>query len=198
MLRCAVSFVVAAYAKVRLTPHDSHALPAELFTKPSNLDDYPNFFASSSDMIIKKRLHDFYGRFLSLRGEPRAIAMGLAIGVFIGVTPTIPFHTVLIILFGLLFKHNLTAAYLGSWLISNPLTIPILYFSQYELGRYLLGMTHAQLVLTDYSLQAILSTGWHILLPLLTGGIVTAPFFAIPAYFMAYRMVLALRNKNQS
>ena len=149
-------------------------------------------------MIIKKRLHDFYDRFLSLRGEPRAIAMGLAIGVFIGVTPTIPFHTALIILFGLTFKHNLTAAYLGSGLISNPLTIPILYFSQYELGIYLLGMTNAQLVLTDYSLQAILSTGWHILLPLLTGGIVMAPFFAIPAYFMAYRMVLALRNKNQS
>ena len=31
MLRCAASFVVAAYAKVRLTPHDLRALPAELF-----------------------------------------------------------------------------------------------------------------------------------------------------------------------
>ena len=149
-------------------------------------------------MIIMQRLKAFYDNFLSLKGEPRAIAMGVATGVFIGVTPTIPFHTALIILFGLLFKHNLTAAYLGSWLISNPLTIPILYFSQYELGRYLLGMTHAQLVLTDCSLQAILSTGWHILLPLLTGGIVTAPFFAIPAYFIAYRMVLALRKESKS
>ncbi|MFH1079327.1 MAG: DUF2062 domain-containing protein [Pseudomonadota bacterium] len=149
-------------------------------------------------MIIKKRLHDFYDRFLSLKGEPRAIAVGLAIGVFIGVTPTIPFHTALILLSGLLFKHNLTAAYLGAWLISNPLTIPILYFSQYELGRYLLGMTHAQLLLTDYSMQAVLSTGWHILLPLLTGGIVTAPFFAISAYFVTYSMVLAMRNKHQS
>ena len=149
-------------------------------------------------MIVKKRLHDFYDRFLSLRGEPRAIAMGLAIGVFIGVTPTIPFHTVLIILFGLLFKHNLTAAYLGSWLISNPLTIPILYFSQYELGRYLLGMSHVHPALTDYSLLSIISMGWQVILPLLTGGIVTAPFFAIPAYFVTYRMVLAMRNKSES
>ncbi|PKN05280.1 MAG: DUF2062 domain-containing protein [Deltaproteobacteria bacterium HGW-Deltaproteobacteria-9] len=149
-------------------------------------------------MIVKQRLHDFYDRFLSLRGEPRAIAMGLAIGVFIGVTPTIPFHTVLIILFGLLFKHNLTAAYLGSWLISNPLTIPILYFSQYELGRYLLGMTQVHPALTDCSLLSITSMGWQVILPLLTGGIVTAPFFAIPAYFVTYRMVLALRNKSES
>jgi hypothetical protein len=34
MLRCASSFVVAAYVKVRLIPHDLRALPAELFTKP--------------------------------------------------------------------------------------------------------------------------------------------------------------------
>lgn len=148
-------------------------------------------------MIIKKRLKAFYDRFLSLNGDPRAIAMGMAVGIFIGVTPTIPFHTALIVLWGLTWKHNLTAAYLGSWLISNPLTIPILYLSQYELGRYLLGMTYAHPVLTDYSLKSILSMGWQITLPLMTGGIIMAPFFAIPAYFMTYRMVLSLRSKNK-
>jgi uncharacterized protein (DUF2062 family) len=148
-------------------------------------------------MIIRQRFKDFCDRFLSLKGEPRAIAMGLAVGVFIGVTPTIPFHTALIILFGLLFKHNLTAAYLGSWLISNPLTVLILYFSQYELGRYLLGMTHDHLVLTDYSLMSILSMGWQITLPLMTGGFVMAPFFALPAYFMTYRMLLSLRKESK-
>ncbi|MCX5856957.1 MAG: DUF2062 domain-containing protein [Deltaproteobacteria bacterium] len=147
---------------------------------------------------MKKRLKKFHDSFISLKGEPKSIAMGMAVGVFIGMTPTIPFHTALIILFGLLWRHNLTAAYLGSWLISNPLTIPILYFSQYELGIYLLGMTQSQPVLTDYSFQNIISLGWQIILPLLTGGIVTAPFFAIPAYFITYRMVLALRNKSAS
>jgi uncharacterized protein (DUF2062 family) len=147
---------------------------------------------------LKKRLKKFHDSFISLKGEPKSIAMGMAVGVFIGMTPTIPFHTALIILFGLLWRHNLTAAYLGSWLISNPLTIPILYFSQYELGIYLLGMTQSQPVLTDYSFQNIISLGWQIILPLLTGGIVTAPFVAIPAYFITYRMVLALRNKSAS
>jgi hypothetical protein len=35
MLRCAASFVIAAYEKVRLTPQNLRALPAELFTQPS-------------------------------------------------------------------------------------------------------------------------------------------------------------------
>jgi len=46
MLRCAASFVVAAYAQVRLTPHDLRALPAELFTKPSNLFSFWTFYES--------------------------------------------------------------------------------------------------------------------------------------------------------
>jgi len=44
MLRCAASFpglrrgrLIAAYAEVRLIPHDLRALPAELFTKPPEL-----------------------------------------------------------------------------------------------------------------------------------------------------------------
>jgi len=44
MLRCAASFVVAAYVEVRLTSHGLRALPAELFTKPSNLDRFSTFF----------------------------------------------------------------------------------------------------------------------------------------------------------
>jgi hypothetical protein len=36
MLRCAASFVIAAYAEVRLNPQDLRALPAELFTSSSN------------------------------------------------------------------------------------------------------------------------------------------------------------------
>jgi len=151
-----------------------------------------------ADMQLYRRLKKFYIRFISLRGEPETIAMGMALGVFIGVTPTIPFHTALIILFGLIWRHNLAAAYLGSWLISNPVTIPIFYFGQYELGRYLLGMPEMHLAMTDFSLAAIASLGWHVFVPLLTGGIVTAPLFAIPAYFITYRVVVALRDRAKS
>ena len=37
MLRCAASFVVATYAKVRLTPHDLRALPLNVFEQPLNI-----------------------------------------------------------------------------------------------------------------------------------------------------------------
>lgn len=148
-------------------------------------------------MIFRRRLRIFYERFISLKGEPEKIAAGIAIGVFVGVTPTIPLHTVIIVLLSLLFKQNITAGYLGSWLISNPLTIPLFYVSQYELGRILLGMERCRFALTDYSLSAIAALGWEILLPLLTGGIVMAPFFAAAAYFVARRLLRTLDHREK-
>jgi uncharacterized protein (DUF2062 family) len=150
--------------------------------------------------IVKKKIKTFYDQFISLNGEPKNIAMGLAVGVFIGVTPTIPFHTVLVIFFGFVFRNNITSAYLGSWLISNPVTIPIFYLSQYELGRLLLGMNPIKFPfsITDCSFSTIMKMGWEILLPLLTGGIIMAPFFAVPAYFIAHKMIVSIRNKKEN
>lgn len=43
-------------------------------------------------MIRNERIREYYERFISLKGELAAIASGLALGVFVGVTPTIPFQ----------------------------------------------------------------------------------------------------------
>lgn len=145
---------------------------------------------------MKQRIRQFYDQFISLKGEPRNIAMGLAVGVFIGVTPTIPFHTALIIFIGFFFRNNFTSAYLGSWLISNPITIPVFYLSQYELGRILLGMNPVKFSLTDYSISTIMDMGWQIIVPLQAGGIIMAPIFAVPAYFIAHKLILSVRKKS--
>jgi hypothetical protein len=44
VLRCAASFVIAEYVKVRLIPQDLHALPAELFAKPSQILGICDFY----------------------------------------------------------------------------------------------------------------------------------------------------------
>ena len=150
-------------------------------------------------MIIQDKLRDFYRRFLSLQGNPAEIAMGMAIGVFVGVTPTIPFHTALIVLIGITFRQNISAGYLVSWLVSNPVTIPILYLSQYRLGRFLLGMGENGFIFNDYSLRVLATAaGREIVVPLLVGGICMAPFFAVPAYFISRYFVEKIRKRTAS
>ena len=143
---------------------------------------------------MKKRIKYFHNKFISLKGEPRAIAMGMAIGVFVGVTPTIPFHTVLVILITVLFRQNLAAAYLGTWIVSNPITIPFFYFIQYEIGHHLLRTASYDFNFSDMSLQYIISLGWHIAFPLLLGGVMMAPLFAVPAYFITHHAIITFRK----
>jgi hypothetical protein len=40
MLRCAASFVTAAYVEIRLIPQALRALPLELFAKPSRIGGF--------------------------------------------------------------------------------------------------------------------------------------------------------------
>ncbi len=144
---------------------------------------------------IKMRIRKFYRVFISLKGDPRKIAMGMAIGVFIGVTPTIPLHTGLVMLCILISRQNLAAALLGTW-ISNPLTVAFFYWAQYELGCLILRIDHAVLLENGYRFEQLLHAGWKILIPLQLGGLILAPFFAIPAYYLTYRAVMTVRRKK--
>lgn len=67
----------------------------------------------------------------------RALAGGIALGLFIGLTPTVGFQTPLILLGAMGFRVNFPLAFLALW-ISNPLTTPLLYWGFNRLGALVL------------------------------------------------------------
>ena len=81
-------------------------------------------------MNPKRIARYFYLKFMRMKGDPQSLAIGTAIGVFIGVTPTMPLHTILIILITLATRTSTIAALLGSLLVCNPIT----YVPQYYLA----------------------------------------------------------------
>ena len=72
----------------------------------------------------------------------RSVSEGLAVGLFIGCTPTMGVQIVLCGFAAFLLRVNVPVALLGS-LISNPLTAPILYPLEYKLGVWLVGIPDA-------------------------------------------------------
>ena len=104
------------------------------------------------------RINKYYFlRLKRLRGSPRALAGGTAIGVFIGLTPTMPLHTILIILLALLTRTSAVAGIIFSWLVCNPLTyLPIYYLSAVignHITPYELNLEKVQAIL-DHVLAA--------------------------------------------
>ncbi len=69
-------------------------------------------------------------RLKRLRGDPRALARGVAIGVFVGLTPTIPLQCGVILLLALVTRSSGIAGIISSCIVNNPLTfLPIYYLA---------------------------------------------------------------------
>jgi uncharacterized protein (DUF2062 family) len=131
-----------------------------------------------------------------LRAKPREISLGMAIGVFIGITPTIPFHTVLAVSLAALLRGSKVAAALGVW-VSNPLTIPIFYYGSYRLGKFVLG--YPQLVLpADYSLISMIKLGKHVTVAMLHGGVLLGILPGLLTYLLTYLITSSPRFQGKS
>ena len=61
----------------------------------------------------KRSLRLLYLRLMRLKGQPGEVAGGMAIGVFVGMTPTVPLHTVLAVSIAYLLKKSKLAAAAG-------------------------------------------------------------------------------------
>ncbi len=126
-------------------------------------------------------------RFVRLRGLPEEIAKGVALGIFIGMTPTFGFQMAIALFFAYLLKENRLAAILGVW-ITNPVTAPVIYSIEYEMGRILLSLPRASLP-AEFTWGAYADLGWDIMYPLWVGGTLAGIILGALSYFVTLHMV---------
>jgi uncharacterized protein (DUF2062 family) len=139
---------------------------------------------------------EFVRKLQELRGRPHDLSLGLAIGVFIGFTPTIPIHTVLAVALAAVLRGSKLAAALGVW-VANPLTIPLFYYGSYRLGTFVLGMSNLTLP-TNYSVFSLMKMGGHVTVAMLHGGVLLGIVPAVLTYFLTYRFTSSPRFQGES
>jgi uncharacterized protein (DUF2062 family) len=147
-------------------------------------------------MNLKRTFRYHWLKFRRLQGDPRKLAWGMALGVFIGVTPTVPFHTILALTLAPLLRVSPVTAYLGIW-IMNPLTIAPLYLAAYKVGKVCLHAVGKPLIMPQvYNFQAFL----HLLgkggLALQIGGLIIALPPAIISYFLTLWVMQRYRQRK--
>ena len=67
---------------------------------------------------LQNLLRRVYDRFVKVKGEPREIALGFGLGIFIGMTPTMGIQMPIAVFFAALFKWSKISAAFGV-LITN-------------------------------------------------------------------------------
>jgi hypothetical protein len=148
-------------------------------------------------------------RLLREQDPPHRIALGLALGIFIGMLPIMGIQMAVVAVLALPFRANLKAAIAGVW-ISNPITVIPLYYANYRFGLLFLSSREAdQAVFSrvienasrwDWgdigaSLWRLFDFGAEILVPLWLGSAILAVLLGIPTYFVTYRAVVRTRER---
>lgn len=128
-----------------------------------------------------KRLRRFYDRFVRLRGAPREIALGFALGLFIGMSPTMGFQMVIAAFCASLLGWNKWSAAAGVW-ITNPFTAPFVYSVNYWVGSKLIAHTFTVLERAG----SIVQNAPHVVVSLILGGVV----MGVPVAFVGYWLAL--------
>lgn len=150
----------------------------------------------------------FYLRFLRIRGTPHSIALGAAIGVFIGITPTVPFHSMIIFVLAILTRSSFISGLITSWLVSNPLTCLPLYYLAITFGNLVtpyhldwervksIGDLFLSGATPSARLELLGTLGGEALSVMLIGGFLLALPWGVGSYFLFHRLIVKYRRKR--
>jgi len=162
---------------------------------------------------FKQKTNDFITRFKELQGDPHYIALGMAIGLFVALTPTIPLRTSLAILLAFVFKASIPAAIIGTW-FGNPLTVPFVYIGTYKIGMMALGHTSPDISMVKTLLDAMmgpmpfldkghlimnfLKQEMYVFYAMQIGGFIVGIFPGIFCYMVTKKIVIRLETKKKA
>jgi uncharacterized protein len=161
----------------------------------SNLPEENTETSGSSRLSVKQKIRDIVAQARQLQGDPHSIATGMAIGVFIGVTPTIPLHTVLAVALAFIFKCSKPAAIIGVW-VGNPITIPFFYIGSYQLGAFLFNIS-TPFNPEHISIHQLMELGLETTVAMNIGGILLGIPFGVAAYFIILKAFKSIREKRE-
>lgn len=138
-----------------------------------------------------------FERFLKIRGQPREIALGFALGLFVGMTPFIGLHTVIAVPLAALLKWNKISAAVAVW-FTNAATAPFIYSITYIVGARLAGVKKVFSWEDIESFSAvyrlILKTP-EMIWAMVLGGVILGLPLAVAGYYLAFLVVGRYREK---
>lgn len=147
---------------------------------------------------------DILRQVLRLDDTPHRIALGAAIGMFVGWTPTVGIQMIIVLVIAVLtrpfFRFNQFAGLVGVY-VSNPITMLPMYWLMYWVGTFFVPGNATYEEFAAIADCASMSELWNTLkalfvdvgFPLIVGSFVLASFFSVLTY-PAMRYLLARRE----
>ncbi len=143
----------------------------------------------------------YYLKVIRQTGTPEKIALGMAIGVFIGLFVPPTMQMVLALAIAILLKANRLTALVGCW-VSNPLTFGPLYLFYIALGKYMTGLQVRRFEIPREGAEVwpfLVNTfkqGGNLAIVFFVGAFITAVLGSIVSYYVTRFLVESFRRRR--
>ena len=159
--------------------------------------DFQDSSLTARSRRMRSALRRAYERFIRIRGDPKDISFGLALGIFLSISPLFGIQLIAAVFIAALLKWNKIAAATGT-LISNPLTTPFIYPFAYYVGSSVMGTTTKGHLVIPRDLETagrMLEEAPQLLLALTFGTVLIGLPLAVLGYFLSYAALIRYRER---
>lgn len=148
---------------------------------------------------LKKVAAGLYDRIIKIKGAPRQIALGFALGLFVGMTPFLGTHIIVSLVLASLLGWSRISAIIGVN-ITNVATAPFIYAINYWVGAKVTGLT------THFPWPAsmgyvafvkLLKASPLILVDLCVGGVILGLPVSVAGYYICLHAIKAYRRRTR-
>jgi uncharacterized protein (DUF2062 family) len=144
---------------------------------------------------LRRVLRHEYLRLVRIDDTPEKLAGGVALGVFLGIFPTIGFGIILAIALASWFHVNKAAAVFGS-LIMNPLTTPFFWTLSYTVGALVFHVDGGKIMEEARQIGSSWAGVGRGALIYLVGNTIVAAVFAGGGYGITKRLAAVVHAKR--
>lgn len=139
------------------------------------------------------RIREALKYILNLNASANKIALSSSLGVLIGFSPYLGFHTLIAAGTSILLRLPVYPLMVGAY-ITNPITVPPIYAFLYKVGTILVDSNTKDINWRVHSFNELMMLTKSILWPLFVGCHVTGLVLAIPTYFITKYLLLEYRG----
>ena len=145
-----------------------------------------NFFKNKSKSLknlfsinLKRASLFYFLKLIRVKDSKDKLAIGFACGSMVSFSPFIGFHFLLAVIFAYIFRGNIIASLIGTF-VGNPFTFPFIWIFIYKVGN--IFFNNDQNFSLELTFQSLFNQGYDILIPMMIGSLIVS----IPIWFISY------------
>ena len=136
-------------------------------------------FKNLFSINLKRASLFYFLKLIRVKDTQDKLAKGFACGSMVSFTPFMGFHFFLAVIFAYIFRGNIVASLIGTF-VGNPFTFPFIWIFIYNVGN--IFFKNDQNVSLELTFQSLFDQGYDILMPMLIGSLIVS----IPIWLISY------------